>query len=196
MFMGPFAASQPWSTDGMVGSYRFIERVWRIGQVVLDQKNVTNETIKKSLHKTIKKISEDIVSFSFNTGISAMMILVNDIEKNNNQISVDDYKQFLKLLAPFAPHITEEIWEMLGEQGSIHLSDWPAYDPLLVVDDTVTLGVQVNGKVRAEIEIAVDESADSVQEKVLTIPEIIKWVGDAPVKKFIYVPKKIISIVI
>lgn len=196
MFMGPFAASQPWSTDGMVGSYRFIERVWRIGQSVLGEVKDTCEVVKKSLHKTIKKVNNDIINFSFNTAISSMMILVNDIEKNNNEISVDDYKQFLKLLAPFAPHITEEIWEMLGERGSIHLSEWPSYDPLLVVDDTITLGVQVNGKVRAEIEIDIDEAEESVKHKVLEIPEIIKWVGDSEIKKFIYIPNKIISIVI
>jgi leucyl-tRNA synthetase len=207
MFMGPFAASQPWSTDGMVGSRRFIERVWRVA-INISKDSHTDENILKTLHKTIKKVSDDIVNFSHNTAISAMMILINDIEKYDNQISVADYKQFLQILAPFAPHITEELWSKLdtspqpsptlgeGAEHSIHLSDWPSYDESLIIENTITLGIQVNGKVRAEIEIAVDESVESVQEKVLAIPEIQKWIGDSEIKKFIYVPKKIISIVI
>jgi leucyl-tRNA synthetase len=196
MFMGPFIASQPWSTDGMVGSRRFIERVWRVAGNI-SQNSHTYENILKSLHKTIKKVSDDITNFSLNTAISAMMILVNDIEKYDNQISVTDYKKFLKILAPFAPHITEEIWQAaLGEQGSIHLSDWPSYDSELIIENTVTLGVQVNGKVRAEIEIENNESEETVKQRVLNIPEIQKWIGGKEIKKFIYVPGKIISIVV
>ena len=237
MFMGPFAASQPWSTDGMVGSKRFLEKVWQyyVIRVITGQKDAfghdwlgkyknneiikdesyENKALKKLVHQTIKQVTDNIVDFKFNTAISALMILINRLfqESQNSfilksgvtvpgsivSVTLIPYKDFiaiLKLLAPFAPHITEEIWEMLGERGSIHLSQWPEFDRLLVVDDTITLGVQVNGKVRAEIEIASDESAESVQEKVLAIPEIQKWVGDVEIKKFIYVPKKIISIVI
>jgi leucyl-tRNA synthetase len=125
-----------------------------------------------------------------------MMTVMNTFEKLET-VSVADYKQFLQILAPFAPHITEEIWqEVLGEEESIHLSDWPSYDESLIIENTITLGIQVNGKVRAEIEIAVDEPTESVQEKVLAIPEIKKWIDGKEIKKFIYVPKKIISIVV
>jgi leucyl-tRNA synthetase len=149
----------------------------------------------RTLHKTIKKVSEDIEKFSFNTAISAMMIFMNEFDKQAT-IHKDDWKMFLKLLASFAPHMTEELWNTLGEPESIHVTAWPNYSEVLVVDDTVTLGVQVNGKVRAEITIAVDATESFVREQVLAIPEIQKWIEGNEVKKFIFIPKKIISIVI
>ncbi len=197
MFMGPFEASQPWSTDGMVGSRRFIERVWRIAESVTSNSSVTNTDILKSLHKTIKKVTNDIVDFNLNTAISAMMIMVNDIEKYTHEISVSDFKKFLQILAPFAPHMTEEIWqEYFGETSSIHLAPWPDYDESLTMDTTVTIGIQVNGKVRTEItlEKGIDEAI--VRDQVLALPEIQKWVGDSEIKKFMYIPERVISIVV
>ncbi len=194
MFMGPFEASQPWSVDGMVGSRRFVERVWRIGETLSPE---TSIDVLKSLHKTIKKVSEDIVNFNFNTAVSAMMILINEIEKQGNQISTTDYKKFLQILAPFAPHITEEIWqEYLGETGSIHHALWPEYDESLIIENTITLGIQINGKVRGEIEIEKNLDENSVREQVLALPEIQKWTDSTEIKKFIYIPNKIINIVI
>jgi leucyl-tRNA synthetase len=191
-FMGPFESHLPWSTDGIVGSRRFIERVWRLQDSLIP---VSSLEVSKALHKMIKKVSDDIPSFGFNTAVSAMMIFVNVVEKAGG-ISAKDFKQFLQVLAPFAPHVTEELWNMLGEKKSIHRSEWPAYNPKLIVEDTVTLGVQVNGKVRAEITISVDADEASVRTAVLALDEVKKWIDGKEIKKFIYVPKKIISVVI
>lgn len=193
MFLGPFESYLPWSTDGIIGSRRFIEKVWRISEKVSDTKSP--ESLQKSLHKTIKKVSEDIMSFSFNTAISAMMIFTNDAEKSE-VIDSKDFKKFLQILAPFAPHVTDELWSSCGEQGSIHHAPWPTYDPKLIIDDSVKMGIQVNGKVRAEIEIAQDATEADVKNMVLQIPDIIKWIDGKEIKKFIYIPKKIISIVV
>jgi leucyl-tRNA synthetase len=194
-FMGPYGtvASFPWDPNGVVGVRRFLERVWSAQEKVGTQ--TTEESLMRTLHKTIKKVSEDIEKFSFNTAISAMMIFMNEFDKQAT-IHKDDWKMFLKLLASFAPHMTEELWNTLGEPESIHVTAWPNYSEVLVVDDTMTLGVQVNGKVRAEITIAVDATESFVREQVLAIPEIQKWIEGNEVKKFIFIPKKIISIVI
>ncbi|MDB4984312.1 MAG: leucine--tRNA ligase [Patescibacteria group bacterium] len=195
MFIGPFEQTARWDMNGMVGTLRFVEKVWKISEKAKNANGATREGIQKLLHKTIKKVSDDIEGFKFNTAVSSLMILANEID-SDYQISVLDLKAFLKILAPFAPHVAEEIWHELGETDSIHLSDWPKYDSNLVIDDTVKLGIQVNGKVRAEIELAKDESEESVREKVFAMDEIKKWTDGKDVKKFIYVAGKIISIVI
>lgn len=193
MFLGPFESHLPWSTDGIIGSRRFIERVWRLSEKMSDKK--TDASLEKSLHKTIKKVSEDIMSFSFNTAISAMMIFINEAEKTE-RIGGEDFKKFLKILAPFAPHVTEDLWSSLGEKNSIHLAGWPKYDEKLIIDDSIKMGIQVNGKVRAEIELALDVTEADVKSRVLQIPDIQKWIDGKEIKKFIYIPKKIISIVV
>jgi leucyl-tRNA synthetase len=192
-FMGPFESSQPWSTDGIVGSRRFIERVWNIQSKVNDAK--TSSELEKVLHKTIKKVTDDIANFSFNTAVSSMMICINEIDKLGS-ISKDDFKKFLQILAPFAPHMTDELWASLGEKKSIHISTWPTYNAKKIIDETITMGIQVNGKVRGEITLTLDESVENVKAKVLAMPEIIKWIEGNELKKFIYIPGKVISIVI
>lgn len=194
MFLGPFESHLPWSTDGIIGSRRFIEKVWRLAEKVVAQRKERGEYLKV-LHKTIKKVTEDIASFSFNTAISSMMICANEFEKAES-INGEDFKKFLQILAPFAPHVTDELWISCGEQGSIHHAPWPTYDPKLIIDDSVKMGIQVNGKVRAEIEIAQDATETDVKNRVLQIPDIIKWMDGKEIKKFIYIPKKIISIVV
>jgi leucyl-tRNA synthetase len=191
-FMGPYGVTvnYPWDPNGVVGVRRFLERVWK-----LQEKIGQGGTEQKLLHKTIKGITEDVEEFKFNTAISKMMILINAWEKESS-VSSEDYKILLQILAPFAPHITDELWSELGEKNSIHLSQWPTYDAKLVIDDTVTVGIQINGKVRAEIELAKDADQESVREKVLAMDEVKKWVDGNTIKKFIYVPGKIISIVI
>ena len=138
--MGPFESSQPWSTDGIVGSRRFIERVWNIQSKVNDKK--TSPELEKVLHKTIKKVTDDIANFSFNTAVSSMMICINEIDKAGT-ISIEDFKKFLQILAPFAPHVADELWASLGEKKSIHISAWPKYDQKKIIDDTATI---VTGK--------------------------------------------------
>ncbi len=193
MFIGPFEQTAMWNANGMVGTLRFVEKVWRIASKVSD--TTSDLEVQKILNKTIKQVSEQVESFKFNTAVSAFMILANAMESATS-VSKEDFKKFLQILAPFAPHVSEELWNELGGEGSIHLSSWPSVDDQLITDETVTIGIQVNGKVRAEIEIAHDAIEAEVQEKVLGIPEIIKWVEGKEIKKFIYIPKKIISIVV
>lgn len=193
MFIGPFEQTASWNVNGMVGTLRFVERIWRISEKVSEE--ASSLEVQKTLNKTIKKVGEDIEGFKFNTAVSASMILANIIE-SADKISRDDFKKFLQILAPFVPHVSEELWNMLGETGSIHVTSWPVYDENLVVDDSVTMGIQVNGKVRAEITIPVDVSEEAVRAQVLAIPEIQKWMEGREPKKFIYIPKKIISIVV
>lgn len=193
MFMGPFDQAVSWSSDGLVGPRRFIEKVWRISDKLSEKDS--SDAIKKLLHKTIKKVTEDIEAMRFNTAISSMMILTTEMDKVES-VSTDDFKIFLKILAPFAPHVTEELWSTLGEKKSIHLSVWPKFNESLIKDDEVKIVVQVNGKVRAEIVIAVDESEDSVKQKALQNEDILKHISGATVKKVIYVKNRLISIVI
>ena len=193
MFIGPFEQTARWNQNGMVGTLRFVEKVWRIAGKVSE--GGSDLEVQKTLNKTIKKINEDIEAFKFNTGVSAFMILANAME-SAQVVAKDDFKKFLQILAPFAPHITEELWMELGGEGSIHTSSWPNVDAQLITEDTVTIGVQVNGKVRAEIELAHDATEASVKELVMGLPEVVKWIDGKEVKKFIFIPKKIISIVV
>ncbi|HEU0085902.1 MAG TPA: class I tRNA ligase family protein [Candidatus Paceibacterota bacterium] len=203
MFIGPFEESAAWSTESIVGSRRFVEKVWRIGEKVKISAGTKSkistprspESVEKNLHKTIKKVSEDIESMRFNTAISAMMILANEIEKAG-EISAKDFKMFLKILSPFAPHITEELWNILGEKKSIHISDWPTWNDKILVDDEVKIVIQVNGKVRGEIMIGADESEDEIKKKATENEGAKKHIGGSPIRKVIYVPKKLINIVI
>lgn len=200
MFIGPFESTAPWSTNGLVGTRRFVEKIWRVGEKIEGQEtSVYSDELVRALHKTMKKVSEDIENFKFNTAVSAMMIFANDMETSLAKgagVSVDVYKPFLQLLAPFAPHVADELWHKLGETESIHVSSWPQYDEKLVEDASVTLGVQVNGKVRGEITIAKDLIEAQVKDLVMEMPEVIKWMEGKPLKKFIYVPGKIINVVV
>ncbi len=191
MFIGPFEQYTSWNTDGLVGTRRFLERVWRAKERIGEE----NKEVDILVNKTIKKITEDIENFRFNTSVSSMMILVNKMEEANS-FSKDNYLDFLKILAPFAPHITEELWHELGETGSIHVSDWPKFDAEKIKDEKIKIAVQVNGKVRDEIEIAPDISEEEVKEIALSSKAVKAFVGDQSVKKFIYISGKIVNIVI
>ena len=214
MFMGPFDQSVLWSTDGLIGPRRFIEKVWRIGGKVLEQKNssgltlpgvpvgthtVQNSSIPKLLHKTIKKVSEDIEEMHFNTAISSMMILATEMEKAEH-VSLEDFKKFLQILSPFAPHVAEELWENLRTKTvftkNINFSDWPKWNENLIKDEEVKIAVQVNGKVRSEIMIQVDEKEENVRNKVLADPIVLKYIEKRDIKKIIYVKNRLINIVV
>ncbi len=193
MFMGPFEQSLPWSTESIIGSRRFIDKVNRLSEKVKEIKS--DEGLEKILHKTIKKVTEDIEGFAMNTAISSMMVLVNEMEKSTN-ISDKDFKMFLKILAPFAPHITEELWQKLGEKKSIHKSSWPKWDKKKIVDENITIGVQINGKVRSEITIPKDMEEGDVKALILKDEKVLEWIGGETVKRIIYVKGRIINIVV
>ena len=195
MFMGPFEASQPWSTDSIVGARRFVERVWRLGMDVMKKtESQTDEKVKKTLHKTIKKVTKDINDFSFNTSVSAMMIWLNEAEKKKT--SVNDFSDFLKILAPFAPAVSEELWHKFGNKNSIHLADWPKWDEGLVVDEEATVVIQVNGKRRGEMIVSTDVTQAEVETLALANENIIKFTEGKKPKRVVYVKGRLINIVV
>ncbi len=199
MFMGPFEQEIAWSTDNMVGSRRFLEKVWKLQEKVLHlsllDKGKLREVDKEFetlLHKTIKKVTEDILNFSFNTVISALMILINMAEKTD--INKNDYEIILKLLAPFAPHMTEEIWANLGNKKSIHLEKWPDYDEKKTISEKTLIIVQIDGKVRGNFEIASGSAQAEVEKIALSLPEIKKWLVGKEIKKKMFIKGKILSL--
>ncbi|OHA79835.1 MAG: leucine--tRNA ligase [Candidatus Yonathbacteria bacterium RIFCSPHIGHO2_01_FULL_44_41] len=193
MFMGPFGQSVAWSTKSIVGPRRFLERVWRLKEKV--SKTEDGLRAEVALHKTIKKVGEDIEEFNFNTAISSLMILLNELEKIET-VSKNDFEVLLVLLAPFAPHITEELWRDLGNKNSIHLEPWPIADPAKCVEGEVTVAVQVNGKLRDTIIVSRDTEEDVVKEMALARPGVQKWMEGMVFSKIIVVPNKLINIVI
>ncbi len=192
MFMGPFDQAIAWDTNSIAGSRRFIERVWKLQEKIGQS---ANEKIETVIHKTIKKVSDDIEDMKFNTAISSMMIAVNDLEKEE-KISKEHYEILVQLLAPFAPHVTEELWAGFGNKISVHAAAWPAFDPKKLTESTVTMTIQVNGKMRGTLECAADTGDATVQKMALDKPEIAKWTKDRVVKKVIIIKNKLINIVV
>ncbi len=210
MFMGPFDQMISWSTDGMIGSRRFIERVWKsqekvagkvpAGSLVRPSERAKTTrlpvgTFPALLNKTIKKVTEDIAGMHFNTAVSSLMILQNAFDKEPT-VSRADFETYLKLLAPFAPHVAEEIWHSLGNKKSVHVSDWPVWDENLVKDANVKIAVQINGKVRAVIEIAADADQSAATAAAVAAPETGKWLSGKTPSKIIYVKGKIINFIV
>ena len=201
MFMGPFDQAIAWSTNGIVGVRRFIERVWKLQEKV-SKKNPPEKNLELAIHQTIKKVGEDIESMKFNTAISQMMIYVNALEKVE-KISQTDYELFLLVLAPFAPHITEEIWANLGHnpstklrtRKSIHLEKWPKYDETKIVSEKTTVIVQINGKVRDTFEISINTNQEEVEKVALSRESVSKWLTGKEITKKIFIKGKILSLV-
>ncbi|MEK7628377.1 MAG: class I tRNA ligase family protein [Patescibacteria group bacterium] len=189
MFMGPFTDAIAWSTDNMIGVRRFLERVWRLQDSVSD---ATTPNATAELHRTIKKVGEDIEHFKFNTAISQMMIFLNCVEKES--LSREDYLTFIRLLAPFAPHVSEEIWSMHGGQGSIHINPWPIADEGKIVMGDVVVVVQINGKIRAQIPVDLGMTDTEIIKKARLAVE--KWLEGKEVMREVIVPKKLINFVI
>lgn len=222
MFMGPFDQTIAWSTDNMIGSRRFVERVWRLfGKVdqhatVLDIEKANSKAILQALNKTIKKVEEDIEMFNFNTAISAMMILLNTLEKEE-KVAIDTYFAFIQILAPFAPHMTDELFEeikktvkknrvfmklpvftKISEYKSIHQLPWPKYNKDYLISDEIKITVQINGKVRAIMDIDAADGAkeDLLVKQALNLNEIESRIGDKAPDRIIFIPNKLINIVI
>jgi leucyl-tRNA synthetase len=194
MFMGPFDQSVAWSTSSMAGVNRFLERFWKLRDKITEEVELSSD-VQMEVHKTIKKVGDDIEQFKFNTAISQMMILLNILEKEKG-VSRVIYKTFTQLLAPFAPHLTEEIWLCLGNEESIHRSSWPTYDETKLYSDTVTVAVQIGGKMRGTIEIQRDFDDSLVIQEVKVTEIYKKYVGEVEPKKIIIVKNKIVNIVI
>jgi leucyl-tRNA synthetase len=195
MFMGPFDQAIAWSTQGVKGVRRFLERVWKLILECKDQKESSKKVIKE-IHKLNKKIEEDLEMTKFNTAVAAFMEFINFAFENKNEIGKDVLERFLILLAPFAPHITEELWHQIGHKDSIHLQPWPKWDPELVKEEMITLVIQVNGKVRDKIEVESDISEEKAKELALSREKIKKWLKGKEIKKVVFVPGKLINIVV
>ena len=197
MFMGPFDQAIAWSSDSIVGSRRFLERVWKLFEKV--DANFTPEkaekTFNKNIHQTIVKVSAHIEKMEFNTAVSALMILSNDFEKQT-KISQKSFEILLQLLAPFAPHITDELWFLLKHKKSIHTASWPKPDATLLLSDAATIVVQINGKTRTTFEIAKTIEESAIIAKALGLIEIKKWILGKKVQKTIYIKHRLINIVL
>lgn len=202
MFMGPLEDMKPWNTNGVVGTRRFLEKIHKLHNKLATGNQQSTTKINNLLHKTIKKVTEDVENFHFNTAISQMMILVNEMEKQDS-LPVINYRLLITILSPFAPHLAEELWEKLGHhrQGgtgkeSIFLQKWPEFNPELIKDEIIKLVIQVNGKVRDTLEVAADITEDEAKEKALESEKMKKYTEGKEIKKVIFVQNKLINIVI
>lgn len=194
MFIGDFEKSVPWLEDGVKGCRRFLERVWKLKDIVVDGDEYSKE-LETSIHKTIKKVSEDYETLKFNTAIAALMALLNEFN-DVGKITKADIKTFLILLNPVAPHITEELWELLGFEGMLNESKWPEYDQNKIQEDVIEMPVQVNGKVRGVIEISPDATQEMAREKAKENENIMKHIEGKEIVKEIFIAGKIYNIVV
>ena len=195
MFMGPLEADKPWSNQGLDGAKKFLDRVYRIFE---DNKVVEEDTpnLEKIYHQTVKKVSNDYESMNFNTAISQMMIFINAVYKED-KISKEYASGFVKLLNPIAPHITEEIWHtFLGHTDTIANETWPSYDETKITEDTYTMVVQVNGKLRGKIDVSSETSKEEMERLAKSIPNVISFIDGKEIVKVITVPKKLVNIVV
>ena len=195
IFMGPFDQAIAWSTQGMKGCYRFLEKIWKLFSDLEVQEESSPELIR-ALHKLIKKIDQDLEEAKFNTIIASLMGFINLCQDKREELGKDILEKTLILLFPFAPHLAEELWQKLGKEKSLFLARWPKYDPQLVKEELVTLVIQVNGRVRDKIEISVELGEEEVRELVLAEEKVKKWLGGKTIKKVIYLPGKLINLVI
>jgi leucyl-tRNA synthetase len=192
-FMGPYAEvnAYPWDPNGVTGVRRFLDRTWRacLGKQVEE----TPDAARRAIHKMVAKVGEDVDRFKLNTAIAALMTCLSELERGG--ASAADYRLFLQALAPFAPHLAEELWGQLGGEGSIHAAAWPAHDPNLLVEASAKIAVQVDGKVRATLEIERGAVEEVVRAAAESNPQVSKWLLGRKVKKAVLVPDRLLSLV-
>ena len=194
MFIGAFDMAASWSQNGVKGCRRFLERVWKLQELVVPGDSYSKE-FETKMHQTIKKVSGDYEGLKFNTGIAALMALLNDFY-GAKRINMAEFRTFLILLNPVAPHITEELWETAGFEGHLYEAKWPEYDEEKTVEKSITIAVTVNGKVRGKVTIALDEDEESVKEKAHAEAGVKKFLEGKNIFKEIYVKNKILNIVV
>ena len=194
MFMGPFTQSVSWSMNGVSGVRKFLEKVWRLQEKIVLHKN-SQSKVAVLLNQTMKKVGEDVDNFRFNTAISQMMIFANALEKEDG-VTKEDYEKLLLILAPFAPHIAEELWSALGNTKSIFCAAWPKYDAGMLQEEEIEMVVQVNGKVRDRLKVAPDVTEDEAKETALESEKVKVFTDGKEIKKIIFVPEKLINIVV
>ncbi|WP_100013185.1 leucine--tRNA ligase [Lentibacillus sediminis] len=199
MFMGPLDAAVAWSTNGLDGARRFLDRVWRLivtedGELSGKITEVENASLEKVYHETVKKVTEDFENLHFNTGISQLMVFINEGYKAE-QLPKSYVEGFVKLLSPVAPHLAEELWERLGHQGTISYEPWPGYDETKLVEDEVEIVVQIMGKVRAKLQVPADITKDELEKEALEHEKVQSQLEGKTVRKVIVVPGKLVNIV-
>jgi leucyl-tRNA synthetase len=209
LFIGPWNQAANWSVEGMGGTFRFLQRVWTLSQEYMEQgekggEAVDDTELKRVMHRAVFRVTKDLEGMGFNTAIAALMETVNELYKIKVSVSYAQAPEtwrwtvetMLQLLAPFAPHMTEELWQQLGHRDSIHTSTWPKYDEQYLASDTMTIVVQVNGKVRAELEVSTDASEDQIVEAAKAHEKVAPHLEGKEVKRTVYVPKKLVSFVV
>ena len=207
LFIGPWNQMANWSVEGMGGSFRFLQRFWNLTQE-FNSKDATSEQtsaddLYRAVHAAIKKVSADLDSMGFNTAIATLMELLNDlykIKKQDNFANREAWKfaleTFAQLLAPFAPHITEELWHQLGNETSIHTSEWPVHNEKYLVSNTMTIVAQVSGKLRAQVQVPTDLPKDDIIAQVQAEANVQQAIAGKEIKKTIYVPGKLVNFVV
>lgn len=201
MFMGPLEASVAWSTNGLDGARRFLDRIWRLfvneedGAIAAKIQPSDDKTLEKSYHQTVKKVTEDYEGIRFNTAISQMMVFINDCYKAD-VIPTAYAEGFVKMLAPMVPHVAEELWQILGHGETLSYAQWPTYDESKLVDDEVEVAVQVAGKVRAKIIVAKDASKEEIEKVALADDKVQEYMAGKNLVKIIVIPGKLVNIVV
>ena len=210
MFMGPLEVSKPWSTAGLIGVSRFLERIWAIGMkngelgIRNEELGIRNgeelsaeetEQLTRLLHKTIKKVSDDTATLNFNTAVSQMMIYSNELFRLSS-VPAALWEPLVIMLSAYAPHLGEELWEKLGHSESVSKNPWPKYNEKLTVDDENTIVVQVNGKIRDKFSAPAGTTKEELEKTALALPGVQKWIEGKTISKLIAVPGKLVSIVI
>jgi leucyl-tRNA synthetase len=193
LFMGPFDQPVPWDVNGIEGAKRFLDKVWKLfsGSALPS----TTPELETLYHQSVKKVGGDIESLGFNTAVSQLMILTNAFTDAKG-VPTEFQEGYLQLLAPFAPHIAEELWRGMNKKESIHLSSWPAFDPTKIVAATFELVIQVNGKVRDRIQVPADISEEDAKAKALASANVQKFLGGKTPSKIIYIKGRLVTIAI
>lgn len=199
MFLGPLENHKPWDTKGIEGVYRFIKKLWRLfyndnGELIISDEKPTDQELKV-LHKTIKKIQEDIERFSFNTAVSQFMICTNeltDLKCHKREV----LENLVILLASYAPHIAEELWQVLGHEPTVSAANFPKFNEDYIKENTFEYPVSFNGKMRFKLELPADMAKDDIEKTALADEKAQRWIEGKQIRKVIVVPKKIINIVV
>ena len=205
LFMGPLELDAPWDSRGIAGVYRFLNRVWTLTQEYIDAekqpRSEQDSAVRRAQHKTVRKVSDDYHRLSFNTAIAAMMEYVNDLYKLktdgfSEEAWSDALGALVRMLAPFAPHMSAELWQQLGNDSMIEAAGWPVWEEGMIADEAMTIIVQVNGKVRAKLSVATDATEDVIKQQALAEENVIKFLQDKEPTKVIYIPGRLVSIVV
>ena len=192
MFMGPYDEGGDWNDKGITGIFRFLSKVINVCEK--DEGDSSSEA-QKIIHKTIKGVTEDLDKIKFNTALSKMMECMNKLTSSNT-LSKNDKVSIIKLLAPFAPHLSEELFEKLGNTTSVFNDSWPEYDPDMIVDDSMVIAIQVNGKLRGSIEVSLDATKEDILSESRDVENVQKFTDGMNIIKEIYVPNKLVNLVV